>query len=95
MACGCPDILDNSGNPVSGIPVKIGAPMSTLGQRFVTVGSIPQVLNYANFTLVDGGVVSGVPSNGGILSTASFFRSRTGSLYNSNSAQLAELCCDS
>lgn len=94
MACGCPDILDNSGNPVSGIPVKIGAPMSTLGQRFVTFGSIPQVLNYANFTLVGGMAVGGVPSNGGILNTASFFRTRTGSLYNSNQGQLSELCCD-
>lgn len=94
MACDCPSILDNSGNPVSGIPVKIGAPMSTLGQRFVTVGSIPVVLNYANFTLVNGFAVSGVPSNGGIADTASFFRTRSGSLYNSNSAQLAELCCD-
>lgn len=94
MACDCPSILDNSGNPVSGIPVKIGAPMSTLSQRFVTVGSIPVVLNYANFTLVNGALAATRPSNGGIANLASFFRTRSGSLYNNDNAQLAELCCE-
>lgn len=94
MACECPDLLNNSGNPVSGIPVKQGAPLSTLAQRFSGIGSIPQVLNYANFTLVNGAAVGGIPSNGGIGNPATFFRTRSGSLYNKAQTQLAELCCD-
>lgn len=94
MACApCPSILNNSGNPVYGIPVKVGAPMSTLSQRFVGVGSIPQILNYANFTLVDGGLIGGVPSSGGIANPIAFFSTRSGSLYNNANADLAAVCC--
>lgn len=95
MPCACPDLLQNSGNPVYGIPVSSGiSPLSTLTQRYVGVGSIPNVLNYANWTSVDGQFVAGIPSNGGILNPLGFFRNRTGSVYNNPNAQLAELCCD-
>lgn len=94
MAVVCRNLLDNSGNPVFGIPVKIGAPMSTLSQRFTDVGSIPEVLNYPGWTLVNGAAVGGIASMGGISNPGNFFRTRSGgSLYDSYHANLAELCC--
>lgn len=93
MPCPCPSIYDNSGNAVYGIPLKVGQPLSTLPQRFVGVGSIPSVINFGGFTTVDGALVTGVPSNGGIGNPVSFFSTRSGSLYNSPHADLAEVCC--
>lgn len=96
MACDCPSLLNNSGNDVYGIPVKVGQPLSTLAQRFSTVGSIPFVLNYPGFTVVNCGVVANTrQSNGGIGSMKNFFRYRgpCGNVYNNEQANLAALCC--
>lgn len=78
MACTTCNQGYGSGNPVSGIPVKVGAPMSTANQRAVVVGSIPQVLNMPWFTLVGCSIAVNKQSNGGIDNPASFFKYRTG-----------------
>lgn len=87
------NVPNNSGNPVYNIPVKVGQPLSNSCERLGTVGSIPTVLNYANFTLVNGVAVGGIPSNGGICNMASFFKSRRGCYHNKN-AQGPSNCCE-
>ena len=72
------DIPNNSGNDVTNIPIKQGAPMSTSCQRANTIGSIPEVIRHPAFTTIDGGVAAVKVSNGGISLGAmgSFFNRR-------------------
>lgn len=72
-------IPSNSGNDVSGIPVKVGEPLSSSCDRAVTVGSIPEVIRHPAFTTVDGAVLASKSSNGAIPSGAlvSFFSGRS------------------
>jgi hypothetical protein len=69
---------DTNGNEVFNIPVKEGAPLSTACQRANMIGSIPEVISYAGFTLIDGGVKANKVSNGGIAKAqmATFFNRR-------------------
>lgn len=99
MACDCPDVLNRSGNSVNAenhIPVKVGAPLSTLNQRATLMGSIPQVVNFAGFTLVDCGVVTNLVSNGGIKNPGLFFKNPAcgASTYLNSNSQLAVNCCE-
>lgn len=91
MACSCTE-YPVSGNEVANIPVKIGEPLSTACQRAVTIGSIPQIINFANFTLVDGAIPTSKPSNGGIANMGSFFTSRKGCFYNEWSQDYGTTC---
>mgnify|MGYP001270047970 CR=1 FL=1 len=77
-----------------GIPVKVGEPLSTACDRANVVGSIPRVIRYAGFTLVDDGAISSVPSNGGIADAklVSFFNNEYG-CYKGNNSRLASTCC--
>lgn len=98
MACDCPDVLNNSGNSINAenhIPIRSGAPMSTLNQRNSIMGSIPQVVRYAGFSLVDCGVVVNKPSNGGIQNPSLFFKNQNcgGSIYANQNTQLPVNCC--
>jgi len=89
-----PDVTDNknnSGNPVSGIPLKIGAPLSSACDRAKTVGSIPEVINFPGYTTVNGGVVAGTISNGGICNMSAFFTNHDGCYQDAN-ARLASTC---
>lgn len=100
MAITCPSIFGGSPyQPDRSIPLKIGQPLSTLSQRFSIIGSIPRVLNYPGFTLVNCAPVGGFPSNGGIGNLCGFFSGGNWcddcSVYESHNARLAELCCDS
>lgn len=99
MACDCPDVLNRSGNSINAenhIPVKVGAPLSTLNDRANIMGSIPRVVNFAGFTLVNCGVVTNQVSNGGIKNAKLFFQnpSCSGSTYANDNSQLAVNCCE-
>lgn len=90
MACSC-TVYDYNGNPVNQIPVKVGEPLSTACERVTAIGSIPEVIRYAGFTLVAGAPVGGIVSNGGIANPKSFFASRTG-CYQDMDARVASTC---
>ena len=75
-----------------GIPIKIGEPLSSACERATIVGSIPEVVRYPAFTMVNGAVVEGVTSNGGIRNTRSFFSAKSG-CYEDRNARLASNCC--
>lgn len=77
------------------IPIKVGHPLSTACERATHVGQIPRVINFPGFTLVGGGVVTGVPSNGGISEArmASFFEDKGKECYKSRQSRLASTCC--
>jgi hypothetical protein len=87
MACVCTTgpIPGVGKDEVSYIPIKIGEPLSTGCERANTTGSIPQVLRYANFTLVGGALVGGRVSNAGINNIPSFFKTRDECYHNKNS----------
>jgi len=89
----CDCTAPEQGNLVSNIPVKIGSPLSTACQRATTIGSIPEVTRFANFTLVDGAVAIDVVSSGGICSIPSFFQTRRGCFYDMNSRLSGSTCC--
>lgn len=91
MSCNC-TTPSQSGNDVYGIPVKLGAPMSTACQRASIIGSIPTILRYAGFTLINGGLLATKPSNGGIGNLNSFFKNRPG-CYGENAQLSGSECC--
>jgi len=74
------------------IPLKIGFPLSSACERSTIVGSIPVVIPYANFTLVNGGIPAYAASNGGISNLGSFFKNPQG-CYKNDNARLASTCC--
>jgi len=89
MPCACENPL---GNDVYGIPVKIGEPLSTACERATVVGSIPQVLIYGGGTFVNGALVNGVVSDGGIENVAEFFKARTGCYYSMTARPFGSTC---
>lgn len=96
MSCACPDTNNPSGNDIQAqihIPLKVGEPLSSLNDRAVIMGSIPEVIRHPAFTLVGGGTVENKIANGGIQSLSSFFKNRQGTYFNKN-AQLAANCCE-
>lgn len=99
MAFTCPSLFGASPYmPDASVPLKMGDALSTANQRLTTIGSIPHVLHYPGFTLVNCAPAASFPSNGGIGNFSHFFRSRAGycggcSIYNHNNAQIAEVCC--
>lgn len=86
------NIPGNSLNPESFIPIKEGEPLSTGCERFGEVGSIPEVIRYPSYTLVNGVVATSVVSSGGIVNPAAFFLNKSG-CYTNDNAQLASNCC--
>jgi len=91
MACAC-TLNPQSGNDTYGIPIKIGEPLSDACSRDQVMGSIPEVLKYAGFTLVGGAPASSKISNGGISNIASFFKVREGCYYNRDSILSGSTC---
>jgi len=92
MSCNCTP-ASSSGNDVYGIPLKIGFPLSTACERANIVGSIPQVIRYAGFTLINGGLLASKPSNGGIGNPSNFFQYRSGCFGTFNGGLSGSECC--
>jgi hypothetical protein len=89
MPCAC---SNPTGNDVYGIPVKIGEPLSTACERATMVGSIPQVTIYGGATFVNGALVSGVVSDGGIENLSEFFKARNGCYYSMTARPFGSTC---
>ena len=89
MPCAC---SNQTGNDVYGIPVKIGEPLSTACERVTGVGSTPRVINYAGAVFVNGGLVDGVVSDGGIDNMAEFMKARDGCYYSMTARPFGSTC---
>lgn len=93
LDCSCTVCQGQSGNPVSGIPVKVGSPLSSACERATLIGSIPEIVRFVNFTMVSGAPAINAIPMGGICNIPSFFKSRNGCFYNSNSRLSGATCC--
>lgn len=89
MSCTCET---PTGNPVYNIPVKVGEPLSTACERVTTIGSIPSVIRYPQFTLVNGTAVATEISDGGIENMRSFFQTRNGCYQSMHARTMGSTC---
>lgn len=71
-------IASNSGNEVYNIPTYVGAPLSTACERATIKGSIPDVINFFNYTTVNGAVATSEPTMGAPAASAlrTYFNNR-------------------
>ena len=93
MACNCqPGPEPGKGTEVQNIPIKVGEPLSNACERATIIGSIPQVLRYAGFTLVNGATVVNLVSNSGIENMGMFFKTRRGCFQDMNGRLAGSNC---
>jgi len=74
------------------IQLKPGEPISSACERAGIIGSIPQIVRYPSFTMINGTVAAGQVSNGGIRNLRSFFTVRSG-CYENDNVRLSSNCC--